>query len=215
MNFERWNLYTQSLPVSTHIIVNTCILTGVSLGKGSCSVGLSYHLSVHAVANKESWNFQSQHTSVWTAQCSRDVWSSVHAMKGGERWIAYWSSPLLLEVSHQCSHSTVSSLGRHLFNHSRKYYWPGPSASSLPLLPTHSFSILPGHISGHCGTAWQLQHTVSSLTMHLAWAFLFTAAAEQPTPADRDGGVAEHKLLCIIAALGWRLCCDFIFYSDF
>lgn len=58
-------------------------------------------------------------------------------------------------------------------NRSRKYYWPGPSAAVVvcALLPPHSSAVLPGHITGHCGTAWSLQHTVSSLTMHLAWAF--------------------------------------------
>lgn len=65
-------------------------------------------------------------------------------------------------------------------NCSRKYYWPGPSAPFLPaavnvsaLLPPHSSGVLPGHITGHCGTAWKLEHTVSSLTLRLAWASFY------------------------------------------
>lgn len=107
-------------------------------------------------------------------------------MRAGEEGGLASSSPPSLEFSHQSFPNGGGGWAdmSGFINRSRKYYWPGPSAPSLPAavrvsapLPSHSSGVLPGHITGHCGTAWSLQHTVSSLTMHLAWAFIFTAAA--------------------------------------
>ena len=76
----------------------------------------------------------------------------------------------------------------------------------LPLLPAavgvsappppHSSGVLPGHITRHCGTAWRLQHTVSSLTMHLAWAFFFTAAASHARTRTRTRTHTHTHLQC-------------------
>ena len=82
----------------------------------------------------------------------------------------------------------------------------------LPLLPAavgvsappppHSSGVLPGHITRHCGTAWRLQHTVSSLTMHLAWAFFFTAAASHARTRTRTHTHTHTPaVLCFIMAV--------------
>lgn len=73
-----------------------------------------------------------------------------------------------------------------LINLSRKHYWPGPSAESVPLLPPHSSSVLLGHITRHCGTAWMLLHTVSSLSV--CWCELLSHCSCTATHTCSQGG---------------------------
>lgn len=78
-----------------------------------------------------------------------------------------------------------------------------PAAVSVSaLLPPHSSGVLPGHITGHCGTAWRLQHSVF-IDYALGLGFLFIAAAKQHTHTHtcsgvvwRGGGGGGQSALC-------------------
>lgn len=57
---------------------------------------------------------------------------------------------------------------------------------SVPLLPPHSSSVLLGHITRHCGTAWMLLHTVSSLSV--CWSELLSHCSCTATHTCSQGG---------------------------
>lgn len=95
----------------------------------------------------------------------------------------------------QCGSLWVRENMSKLINLSRKHYWPGSFAESVPLLPPHFSSVLPGHITGHCGTVWMPLHTVSSLSM--CWCgFLSHCSCTATHTCSQGGGGCSQGTHC-------------------